>query len=302
LNSISNITTVKKMAVNFTRGDNENLDFSGSDVGSVFNDLTTLTVMAWVIRTDASDLNFNIFSKWRFAATRDLGFILYRQATNNALAFDVAFDDTNNNDSVTSVADVTTNVWHFTAGRWTASEIACQLDQTIATSSISRTSISDTVTTTDLVIANQDDNVNAWDGDIAEVAAWDVALSNNELNALSRGMHPLRMRRGNMIFYCPLLNNDYINEMSGQGWQGSDAGFTLDNADHPPIQPFGFKEERIFTAAPAAAPAEDRRRLIIPNDAFLPIGSALWAAKIARQTLKNDKLDRREFFKKLIMK
>lgn len=41
-------------------------------------------------------------------------------------------------------------------------------------------------------------------GRIAEAAVWNVALSDAEVRALARGIHPLRVRPGNLVFYAPL--------------------------------------------------------------------------------------------------
>lgn len=44
-----------------------------------------------------------------------------------------------------------------------------------------------------------------WDGDIAEFALWDVALTQNEITALSLGFSPLFIRPNNLQCYQPLI-------------------------------------------------------------------------------------------------
>lgn len=48
---------------------------------------------------------------------------------------------------------------------------------------------------------------NAFNGMIAEVAIWNVAISDNEMVALSRGQSPLRIRRSSLVHYWPLWGN-----------------------------------------------------------------------------------------------
>lgn len=44
-----------------------------------------------------------------------------------------------------------------------------------------------------------------FDGDIAEIAFWDVALNADEVSALSKGISPLLIRPANLVAYWPLL-------------------------------------------------------------------------------------------------
>src|SRR3990167_198321 len=46
---------------------------------------------------------------------------------------------------------------------------------------------------------------NYFDGQIAEVAAWNVDLSDAEVEILGKGYSPLFIRPQSLIFYCPLI-------------------------------------------------------------------------------------------------
>jgi hypothetical protein len=55
------------------------------------------------------------------------------------------------------------------------------------------------------------------DGRIAHVAVWNAALNDREVLALSLGVHPTRIRPGNLVLYWP-LSGDFSPE---QGWVGN---------------------------------------------------------------------------------
>lgn len=50
-------------------------------------------------------------------------------------------------------------------------------------------------------------------GDIAEVAVWDVALTDDEVVSLSKGFKPTRIRPQSLVFYSPLIRN--LQDLSG---------------------------------------------------------------------------------------
>lgn len=52
------------------------------------------------------------------------------------------------------------------------------------------------------------DDSDYFDGRVAEVAVWDVALSDDEQTALSKGLCPLLIRPQSLVAYWPLFGND----------------------------------------------------------------------------------------------
>jgi hypothetical protein len=67
-------------------------------------------------------------------------------------------------------------------------------------------------------------------GDIAEVAAYDVALAPSEVSALSKGFQPSNIRTGNLLWYIPLLRN-LLDVVSGTTLTNSNATV----ANHPRV-------------------------------------------------------------------
>jgi hypothetical protein len=71
-----------------------------------------------------------------------------------------------------------------------------------------------------------------FDGRIAEVAIWNVALTDAENAALGRGVSPLLIRPQNLVFYAPLLGRaDPEPDLSGG------ANLTLVNNPPPAVHP-----------------------------------------------------------------
>jgi|SRR5580765_3290906 len=90
-----------------------------------------------------------------------------------------------------------------------------------------------------------------FDGDLAEAAIWNVALTSGEMTQLSKGVSPLLIRPSALVAYWPLVHgyNTEIDLMSGH------FDLTLSGAPtyvkHPPmVRPVGLKRHRLAHAAP----------------------------------------------------
>jgi hypothetical protein len=72
----------------------------------------------------------------------------------------------------------------------------------------------------------------------AETAIWDVALTDAELVALSKGLNPMMLRPGNLRGYWPLWGSDSPErDYSGRGNTGTLAN-SPGNGRHAPVMPF----------------------------------------------------------------
>ena len=95
-------------------------------------------------------------------------------------------------------------------------------------------------------------------GKIAEVAMWDVALSDAEAVILSKGYSPLLVKPESLVFYAPLLDipnagspNDRIGGLALTNFN------TVTAADHPEVY---YPAPQALGLAAAAAPAATTRR------------------------------------------
>ena len=74
-----------------------------------------------------------------------------------------------------------------------------------------------------------------FDGDIAEAAVWNIALSDAEVLALSKGLSPLLMHPEALVAYWPLIgNNSPENNLRSNSATMSIVG-SLSKSVHPPI-------------------------------------------------------------------
>jgi len=75
--------------------------------------------------------------------------------------------------------------------------------------------------------------MNYFDGRIAEVTVWSVALTDAEIAALGKGAHPYTVRPANIVGYWPLWTSNSGVDLSGGGNHMTATGTTV--ADHAPV-------------------------------------------------------------------
>ena len=74
-------------------------------------------------------------------------------------------------------------------------------------------------------------NLYPWQGDIAEAAVWNVALSADDFTALNAGVSPLFVRADALVFYAPLIR-DVIDIFGGNSITTNG---TVTVSDHPRV-------------------------------------------------------------------
>ena len=72
-----------------------------------------------------------------------------------------------------------------------------------------------------------------FNGNIAEYAIWNVALTDGEIASLSRGIQPIRIRPQNIVFYLPFVRNNDKDWIGGLSLTEAGAGMGV--AAHPRI-------------------------------------------------------------------
>lgn len=148
--------------------------------------------------------------------------------------------------SITSTPDV----WQHACGVWTSATSRTAYcnggGKVTDATNVAPTGIS--FTTVGGVWAN-DDVAGKFVGDLAEIAVWNVALSDAEILALARGVSPLRTRIASLVVYYPMLRHigdvapfetNYVKNTTDRSLD--DKGIALGapptaTGGHPPIAP-----------------------------------------------------------------
>lgn len=174
--------------------------------------------------------------------------------------------------SAQSTSGYSTGTWHHAAAVFAADN-----DRTIyldGGSSANSTSTTGTIPPANehILIGARIFNSDAGlylDGRAAEVAVYNVTLTAEEINALAKGVSPLRIRPQNIIFYVPIYGVG-SPEPSVVG----DHPFTLNGtptqADHAPVQQLIVP--RLWV--PSTAAAADDRTLTAESGSFTLTGQA----------------------------
>lgn len=157
-------------------------------------------------------------------------FMLYRSG--GKLSAGVANSTPSFGDSL-SVANIPSNAWCHCAGVFTSSTSRQSfLDGVASTANTTNLTPSGLTNTTIGTYTNPPDGVfnNYWQGRIAEVGIWNVALTADEITSLSKGISPALIRRQSLVFYSPLVRD--ISDIRG-GLTLTINGTTV--TDHPRI-------------------------------------------------------------------
>lgn len=134
-------------------------------------------------------------------------------------------------------SSLSANVWAHLAGTRSAAAVRVYLNGTQDGTAAGGAGLD---TSINFVIGNRGGGAGIpFDGRIAEVAVWTVALTAAEIAALAKGVSPLRVRPKNLAAYYPLWGVGAAGEpdLSGNGQHPSETG-TVGVLDHAPVGPY----------------------------------------------------------------
>jgi len=233
------------------------LDLDGTtasvDLGAGALDITgtTLTICCW-FRHDVTGASDMLVAKGN-AAT-----IQYRiwVDSGNVARFDVG-NGAGTSSTCSGTTSISTGVWYHLCGRMAGSGSA---DHELFLNGVNEdTAGSATVTLAsnglNAIVGMTNDASFRLDGKVAEVAIWDIALSDAKIQALGRGVSPLVVRPGtDLKGYFPLWSSGHLRDLSGRGVLATNtAGVTF---AHPPVAPItpGGKLPYQLAAVAASTP------------------------------------------------
>lgn len=196
---------------------------------------TALSIHAW-IRADSFPGTPRIAGKWGgTAGVRQ--YLLDIQTGDQIRAF-VA--DAGGNDAANGTTVLSTGVWYAVGLRKNgtgAGALEALLNGVVDGTTTSNRSIQNTATS--LVIGNDASNGGPFDGLIAEVGIWNIALSTSEFLALARGISPQLIRPASLKGYWPLYGTGSPErDYSGNGVSASITGSVPAGSRHAPVAPF----------------------------------------------------------------
>lgn len=196
---------------------------------------TALTIHAWVLRS-ATGSEHDIALRWGADNTSRV-YLLGLAAAGPIV---VAIDDGVGADAVTASTAVGTGAWKSCALRKNgtgAGALQAWLNGVQDGSGTSNRSIQTqgADTGSQFRIGLNSTSANPFNGRIAEVAIWDVALSDAELVALSKGANPVTIRPDHLKGYFPLWSDVATQpQLGGSNGNVSRTG-SLSSADHAPV-------------------------------------------------------------------
>jgi hypothetical protein len=222
-------------------------DIAGPDVSG-----TALTIHCWAL-LDTNNSQHKLVAKWGGSP----GVAQYLLSVTGTGKVEGAIRGSGAYDIATGVTTVSTGVWHSLAMRKNgtgAGALQAFLDGTSDVSTTSNESIQNTGTGLKLGVA---DDGGAHDGLLAEVAIWNIALSDAEIKLLSKGVSPLMIRPANLKGYWPIFGTGTTHERdySGSGAHASIVNSLAPGTRVPPVMPFVF--ESIPGEIGAAGPGVD---------------------------------------------
>ncbi len=136
---------------------------------------------------------------------------------------------------LTTVAGATlsADTWTHLCGVFTSSALGIYVDGSVTSDAHGKSfpAVNDPIVGARLTGAGASSQF--WDGDVAEVAIWNVQLSQAEIDALAAGVSPLMIRPASLVNYWQLLNSA-INRMDAAYDLANGSGSSVTYTAHPP--------------------------------------------------------------------
>lgn len=188
---------------------------------------TPFTMACWAMPTSSTGAIRALMSV-NTSGSSDNVWLLAIDASDNVIA---RARTTTQTSSVTA-GTVTNNAWNFCAAIYTSGTSRnAVLGATIATTDTVSKSPSGVNQT---YIGRNANTANYMNGNIAEAAIWNVALTQNEITMLSKGVNPLNIRPASIVAYWPLIGRA-SPELDPVGGFNMTLNGSPPQAAHPPV-------------------------------------------------------------------
>lgn len=170
-----------------------------------------LSIAVWVWRN--VDTLFNGAANWvRLSSQR-----VMLRGVNDIYGEHAQFFVKNSDATTTSVNSTnysnipSTRAWHHLCGTYDLSTMTLYTDGS-SVGSVGNTKASFVVASDSVFFGSTSEQ---FDGALAEAALWSAALTTDEVTALAKGVRPIVIRPEALVYYVPLLSQDYLGAPLG---------------------------------------------------------------------------------------
>lgn len=221
------------MARDFERGSTQYLTSGGADITA-----KPITLAAWYNpESFGGFLSNSIMGIIVSGSGSDDGISLYTPA-GGALRVEVVGGG--GSATATTSTTMSTGTWHHVAGSFGGSTVSAYLDAG-GKATGTHTGTIGSVNETNIGFYRGGFGSGYADGVICEAAAWNAALSDDEIKALAGGISPCRVRPGNLQHYWPIFGIHSPEVDYGLSKRTLTVTNAPPQADHGPVaSPFAF--------------------------------------------------------------
>lgn len=154
-----------------------------------------------------------------------------------------------------STTGITVGTWHHACGIWaSATDRRAFIDGGSKGTNTNNATFPIGTDSTDVGARLQSTIIAFFNGRIAEAAIWSVALTDDEVAQLSRGVSPLRIQSQSLVAYWPLYGNGSPEPDYGGGVNNLTLTGSPPQADHSPRTQPPFGHARAWSGAFTAPP------------------------------------------------
>ena len=210
-------------------GSNDVLDLGNPSVLDITG--TTLTLACW-FKHDTAARNDMLIAKWG-----SVSLFQYRLWISSADQITVsAGNGAGTQQGISATTVISTATWYHACGRLSSSGAGGLHVFTNGTDENNTTGISMGSNGVNVGIGKAlSGSAFPMDGKIAEACIWNVALTDEQIRSLSRGVSPFQVRPSGLKYYCPLWSSAHIRDISSSAILGTLTEAVT--AAHAPVAP-----------------------------------------------------------------
>ncbi len=212
------------MARNFDTSNEDHIEIGDVAALNITGEKITLSIW-FKITTNA--MEHKLLAKWSDSPAKFSYLLSIRSDNKPQIAI---------NTGSTSTAIGTTPIvlgrWYYLVGTYDGTTMRIYLDGVEENTTAKTGNISSNTAPVRIGVGSGNTNEQPMDGDAGHCAIWDIDLTAGEVASLAVGISPLRIRRGDLVFYAPI--NGQVPELDIIGGLDLTVNGTT-KSEEPPI-------------------------------------------------------------------